>query len=264
LISLVSVTGGAGVTTLAANCALALARCAGKKVALVDLDLQAGDLAVALNVEPEHSLLDLNDSNLRLNSVQVESALTRHPSGLFLLAAPRRMEEGEQIPAALVGVVVDLMRQMVDFVIVDLGRHIDDTSAVVWERSDELLYVVGQSIAAMRGAWRFLDLFGRLKPAGLQPRFVLNRWMRRHPISEKDIVDTLGRPLLARIPRDDSAQEHALGRGEDLWKAAPRSPLTRAFEALAQQISGPGDGPGKSGFLTRVFTRNGVKPGARP
>lgn len=264
LISMVSVTGGVGVTTLAANSALALAHSAGKKVALVDLDFQAGDLAVALNVEPESGILDLNDPHMRLNSVQVESALTRHPAGVYLLAAPRRIEEGEQISAAQVGAVLDLMRQMVDFVIVDLGPHIGDTSVVVWDRSDELLYVIDQSIRAMRGAWRFLDLFTRLKLPGVQPRFVLNQWMARHPIGEKHIVNTLGRPLLARIPRDETAMEHALGRGEDLWKAAPRSPLTRAFEALAQQISAPGRRPAKSGLLSKIFARNGAKPGARP
>ncbi len=140
LISLVSVSGGAGVTTLAANCALALAHSMGKKVALVDLDFQSGDLAVALNVEPERSILDLIDPGERLNSVQIESVLTRHPSGIYLLAAPKRIEESEQITAAQVGAVLDVMRQMVEVVIVDIGRHISDTSVLVWRSvSDELL-----------------------------------------------------------------------------------------------------------------------------
>jgi pilus assembly protein CpaE len=261
LISLVSVTGGAGVTTMAANLGLALAHSAGKKVALVDLDFQSGDLAVALNLEPERSILDLNDPNLRLNSVQIESALTRHPSGVYLLAAPARIEESEQIPSAQVGAVLDLMRQMVDVVIVDIGRHIGDVSVVVWERSDELLYVLDQSIGAMRGAWRFLDLFGRLNLAGVQPKFILNRWAAHHPISEKHIVNTLGRPLAGRMPRDDKALEQALSRGEDLWKAAPRSPLTRGYEALAHQISDVDRGKRKrAGLLSKIFARNGARP----
>jgi len=176
VISIVSVTGGAGVTTIAANCALALAHAAGKKVALVDLDFQSGDLAVALNIEPERTMRDLADSKLRLSSVQIEAVLTRHPSGVFLLGAPLHIEESEQIHAARVGAVLDVMRQMVDVVIVDIGRHIDDISVAVWERSDELLYVIDQSIGAMRGAWRFLDLFGRLQLTAAQPRFVLNQY----------------------------------------------------------------------------------------
>ncbi len=258
LISIVSVTGGAGVTTIAANCALALTHTEGKKVALVDLDFQSGDLAVALNIEPERTMRDLADSKLRLSSVQIEAVLTRHPSGVFLLGAPLHIEESEQIHAARVGAVLDVMRQMVDVVIVDIGRHIDDISVVVWERSDELLYVIDQSIAGMRGAWRFLDLFGRLQLTAVQPRFVLNRWMPRHPINEKQIVNTLGRPLIARIPRDDAALEQALGRGEDLWKAAPRSGLIRSYEALVRELSGPHHTPKKNGFLRKFFSRNGT------
>jgi len=261
LISLVSVTGGAGVTTIAVNCALALAHAAGKKVALVDLDFQSGDLAVVLNVEPERSILDLNDPSQRLNSVHIESALTRHRSGVYLLAAPRRIEESEQIPAAQVGAVLDLMREMVDVVIVDNGRHIDDTSVVVWERCDELIYVIDQSVSAMRGAWRFLDLFGRLNITGVQPRFVVNRWEARRPISEKHVANTLGRPLMGHVPRDDASLEHALGLGEDLWKVAPRALLTRSFEALALDLTGPHHGREKrGGFLSRIFARNGTHP----
>jgi pilus assembly protein CpaE len=239
LISVVSVSGGAGVTTIAANCALALAHSMGKKVALVDLDFQAGDLTVALNVEPERSILDLTKPGERLNSVHIRSALYKHPSGVFLLAAPKRIEESEQIPAAQVRVVVDLMRQMVDVVIVDIGRHINDASVVVWERCDELLYVIDQSMGALRGAWRFMALFGRLNIAGLQPRFVFNRLTPRHPISEKDIIiNSQGRQPPGHIPRDDANLVQASACGKDLWKVAPRSALTRSYESLACQVTG--------------------------
>jgi pilus assembly protein CpaE len=260
LLSLISVTGGAGVTTTAAHCALALAHTMGKKVALVDLDFQSGDLAVALNVEAEQTILDLTKPDARLNSVQIESVLCKHPSGVYLLAAPKRIEESEQVTAARVGLVVDLMRQMVDVVIVDCGRHINDSSVVVWEKSDEVLYVIDQSIAAMRAAWRFTDLFGRLK-VPLQPRFVLNRWVPRHPIGEKHIVNTLGRPLAGRIPRDDEAMARIAARGDDLWKIAPRSALARGYEALVHALAGFEHGHHKRGGLfSKFFARNGARP----
>jgi len=259
LLSLVSVTGGAGVTTTAAHCALALAHTMGKKVALIDLDFQAGDLCVALNIEPDHTILDLSRSEVRLNSVQVESALCKHPSGVYLLAAPKRIEESEQVGAARVGVIVDLMRQMVDAVIVDLGRHISDASVVVWENSDEVLYVIDQTIAAMRAAWRFTDLFGRLN-IPLQPRFVLNRWTPRHAIGEKHIVNTLGRPLAGRIPRDDEVMARVAARGEDLWNTAPRSALARSYEALVREVAGfERAHHQRGGLFSKFFMRNGAR-----
>ena len=260
LISLVSVSGGAGVTTIAANSALALAHSMGKKVALIDLDFQAGDLAVTLNVEPEQSILDLTQPGERLNSVQIESTLCKHPSGVYLLAAPKRIEESEQVSASQVGLVIDLMRQMVDMVIVDIGRHINDSSVVVWERSDELLYVIDQSISAMRGAWRFMDLFGRLNIAGLEARFVLNRWSPNHPIGEKHIINTLGRPLIGHIPRDDTNLSQVSARAEDLWSVAPRSALTRSYEVLARQMSGIEVRKKPAGLWSKIFARNGAHP----
>ncbi len=263
VISVVSLTGGTGVTTIASNCAIALANLAGKKTALVDLDFQSGDLAVCLNLEPERCISDLNDTGARLNSVQIESVLTRHRSGVYLLAAPKRIEESEQIAASRVGMIIGLLREMVDVVVMDIGRYISDVSVAAWERSDDLLYVIDQSIGAVRGAWRFLDLFARLELPRLQLRFVLNRWTPRHPITEKQIITTLGRPLFARIPREDSVLEQALGRGEDLWKAAPRSALTRALEEMALQLSAPVDLPKKGGLLSKLFARNGAHAGVK-
>ena len=258
--SVASLTGGVGVTTVAANCALALSYSLGKKVALLDLDFQSGDLAVALNLEAERSILDLNDPAARLSSVQLESALTKHSSGVHLLAAPKRVEEGEQIASMQVAAVLDLMRQMVDFVIVDVGRPINDTAVMVWERSDQLCYVIDQSVRAMRGAWRFLDLFGRLKLSGVQPKFVLNRWSAHRAVREKHISQTLDRPLFARIPDDNAAMEQAVARGQDLWKAAPRSPLTRSFEAFALTVCGDHQTRKRSGVLSKIFSRNGAHP----
>jgi pilus assembly protein CpaE len=258
LISLVSVTGGAGVTTTAANCALALAHSTDKKVALVDLDFQSGDLDAALNLEPEHSIINLAEAKIRLNSVQVESALTKHPSGIYLLAAPRRIEESEQIPASRVTDILSMLLEMVDVVIADVGRHINDGSVTAWENSDEIVYVIDQSIGAIRGAWRFLDLFGRLNLSNVAPRIVLNRWVAHHPISEKHITNTLGRPLTARLPRDDDALRMVMTRGEDLWKVAPRSALVRGYDALAAELCGLAEKKAKrAGLFHKFFGRNG-------
>jgi pilus assembly protein CpaE len=259
LISLVSVTGGAGVTTIASNCALALSHATDKKVALVDLDFQSGDLDAALNLEPEHSIVSLAETKIRLNSVQVESALTKHPSGIYLLAAPRKIEESEQIPSARVTDILSMLLEMVDVVIVDIGRHINDSSVTAWENSDQIVYVIDQSIGAIRGAWRFLDLFGRLNLSNIAPRIVLNRWVAHHPISEKHITNTLGRPLAGRLPRDDDAVRLVLTRGEDLWKVAPRSALTHAYEALASELCGLAQKKSKTGLFNKLFpfARNG-------
>ena len=78
-------------------------------------------MAVFLNLEPERSIMQLCESDRRLDSIQLESALTKHPSGIYLLAAPKRIEDSELVADRTIGEVLDLMRQLFDFVIVDCG-----------------------------------------------------------------------------------------------------------------------------------------------
>jgi pilus assembly protein CpaE len=239
--SVVSTVGGVGTTTLAANLALAAKRVLQKRVAVADLHLQAGGMAVFLNLEPSRSVMELADPEKKLDSIQLEAALTKHPSGIYLLAAPKRIEDSEMISDATVGAVLDLMRQLFDFVVVDCGNHISAGTVAAWERSDHLFYVVEQSIRAARAAWRFIELFSRLGLASqVEPAFVLNRFTPQHAISDEQIANTLARPVYAKIPRDDRALERAHLRGEDLWQVAPNSPIARAVEELALKLFSTG------------------------
>ncbi len=234
--SFVSVVGGVGTTTLVANLGLAL-RQTQKRVAMIDLDLQTGGLAVALGIEPEVTILPLVRLDRKLDSLQLESALSKHESGLYLLAAPKRIEEAELVSDVTVGTVIDLMRQLFDYVIIDCGDHIDENAVAAWERSEHLFYVLEQSITSARCAWRFLDLFERLGLTSLQPRFLLNRHRSAHPITDKQIESTLGRELYARIPADEHALERAEVTAKYLWQVAPASALAQSLEELARRIA---------------------------
>jgi pilus assembly protein CpaE len=236
VISLASIAGGVGVSSIAANLALALRYQLDKRVALLDLDLQTGALAVLLNLEPEFTIMPLCRLEKRLDSIQLEAALTKHSSGVYLLAAPKRIEEGEMVSDNTVGAVIDFMRDMFDFVIVDCGHHLDENSVAAWERSNKLIYVLNQSVTSVRSAWRFIDLFERLSLA-VEPHYALNRYQIIHSITQKQLEDTLGRPMYLNILRDDKSLELAELSGKDLWQVAAAAPLVKSFEALACRIA---------------------------
>jgi pilus assembly protein CpaE len=236
IVSLVSLIGGTGVTSLAANLGLALRYAFDKRVAVVDLDLQTGGLSVFLNLEPERTIMALTDSARKLDSIQLESALSKHASGIYLLAAPKRIEDSELVNDATVGAILDLMRQLFDFVIVDCGTHVDANTVAAWERSNHLFYVLDQSIGAARCAWRFVDLCGRLGLSGVEPNFILSRFVAGHPISEDQLSHTLAKPLFTRIPRDEKVLERVQLSAQDLWQVAPNSPLAKSVEDLARRL----------------------------
>ncbi len=233
--SLVSLVGGVGVTSLAANLALAL-QAMNQRAALVDLDLQSGGLAVFLNLDPELTIMPLARLDRKLDSIQLESALTKHPSGCYLLASPKRVEEGELVSDITVSTVLDLMRKLFDYVIVDCGDHIDENAVAAWERSDHLFYVLNQSVAATRCAWRFMELFERLRLTSLEPRFILNRFNSAHPLGQREIETALDKTIHAKIPLDLQTFEKIEMTARDLYQVAPASPAAKATIALARQM----------------------------
>jgi pilus assembly protein CpaE len=236
IVSLVSLIGGTGVTSLAANLALALRYAFDKRVAVVDLDLQTGGLSVFLNLEPERTIMTLTEGTRKLDSIQLESALSKHASGIYLLAAPKRIEDSELVSDTTVGATLELMRQLFDFVIVDCGTHIDSNTVAAWERSSHLFYVLDQSIGAARCAWRFVDLVGRLGLQGVEPNFILSRFVPGHPITEDQLSHTLAKSIHTRIPRDEKVLERVQLSAQDLWQVAPNSPLAKSVEDLARRL----------------------------
>lgn len=257
VVSVTSTLGGMGVTSLTANLALALRYTLRKRVAVIDLDLQSGGLSVCLNIEPERTIMLLIEPDKKLDSIQLESALTKHESGIYLLSAPRRMEDCELIPDALIAAVLDLMRQLFDFVLIDCGSYINEVVVAAWEHSDRLLYLLDQSITSARCAWRFIELYSRLGLKDLEPSIVLSRHSLAHPITEEQITHTLARPVFAKIPRDEKTLERVQLRAQDLWKIAPNAAFTRSIEELARRLAAvdfveaPEVG---AGLLSRLFS----------
>ncbi len=237
--SVVSLAGGSGVTTLSINLALALRYGLKRTVALVDLDFQAATLAVAMDMETVHTIMALSASEKTIDSIQIEAALTQHSSGVYVLSAPEHVEDSEVVSDKTVDVVIGLLRQMFDFVVIDCGHSVNENAVAAWERSEHILYPVTQSITSTRCAWRFMEVFKRLRIHGAQPQFVLNHYRPNYSISPEQITETLARSMYAKIPRDEKAMEKVELLGKDLWQVAATAPITRSFEELAKKIGVP-------------------------
>jgi pilus assembly protein CpaE len=254
--SVTSLVGGVGVTTLSGDIALALHYGFKKRVAVIDLDLQNSGLSVLLHLEPQETIASLVEYGKKLDSIKLEAALTKHPSGIYLMAAPKRIEDSEKVSDITVGAMLDLSRQLFDFVVVDSGRHIDEKSVAAWERSDEVLYVLDQSLPAARSVPRFMELFRHLGIRGVEPRVVLNKFDPQSEIGEERIVRTSGVSVYAKLPRDDRVLSRVEMQAQDLWQIAPRSSLATAVENLARRLNTQRDAaagtPG--GFMLRLLS----------
>ncbi len=243
-----SFTGGAGVTTLAVGFATALQRMLGRRTVLVDLDVQSSGVAGALDIEPEQTMVHLSRAS-KLDSIELEASLSHHSSGVYLLAAPDQIDDGEIITPELTAGVITVLREMFDFVVIDGGRHLDERMLAVWENSDRLFYVLNQSVSSVRSLLRLRELLRRLEIKAPRPQLVLNRYRSDLGITPNQIVETLEQPLLFQIPWDEKAA-HEYNHAGDLWQAATSSQLARALEKLACLVAGVDTAPSRrNGFL---------------
>ena len=263
IVSVASMGGGAGVTALCANLGRALLGAGGVRVALVDLDLQQGGLSSLFEAEPARGILGLARLDRKPDSIGLEAALTKHASGLYVLGAPVRIEDSEEVSDATVGNLIELLRQLFDYIVIDCGGHVDGNSVAAWERSQEMLYVLEQSVAATHRAGRFLEFYRRLGIDGIEPRLVLNRYQPGHPIAEAQIVTSLKCPIYARIPRDERVMEKSVATAQMPSQVAPNSALVRAYAELANRLSASEEAGAESipvpGFVSRLLGSLGAR-----
>jgi pilus assembly protein CpaE len=253
--SATSLIGGGGVTTVSVNLALALRRRLGQRVALVDLDLQRGGVSRVLQMEPRETIATVMRDGGKADSIWLESALAEHVSGVYLLAAPEHIEECEIVNDSGVAVVLDTMRQLFDFVVVDCGRRVDENAIAAWERSDEILYVIDQSLASARTVPRFIALFNELGLRDVYPRLILNKFDVSCPIREAQIAAIAGDVMFARLPRDYRWPGKVDCQAPDRWYVAPASALARASEKLVSRLNPSAEAapPVSSGLLSQLF-----------
>jgi len=236
--SLVSVAGGVGVSTLAVTLGLALQRLTRKRIALVDLGLQSSSLAAILDLDPQRTIGELIDPTSTIDSIRMETVISKHASGLYLLGAPSRIEDAEMVMPSMVAATITIMLQLFDFVLIDCGHHVSEGSVAAWEGSGNLLYVIDQSITSIRSAHRFLDLFERLHFKSVNLDFVLDRFRPNHPITAEKIESGLHRPVAFQIPSDEASLLAAAGAPDGLAGLPAASPVAIASDGLARALLG--------------------------
>ncbi|HVA40526.1 MAG TPA: cellulose synthase operon protein YhjQ/BcsQ [Candidatus Binataceae bacterium] len=258
--ALVSVSGGVGVSSLTVALGLALRRLTQKRVALVDLGFQSASLAAILDLESSHSIGELADPTTSVDSIRLESAISEHASGLYLLGAPARIEDGEMISPGTIEATIGVMLQLFDYVLIDCGHHVNEGSVAAWERAGNVLYVLDQSITGVRAAQRFLDLFERLNLKHVTLDLLVNHYRPSHAVSLEKIEAALHRRVVFCVPHDQAALAAAEAQGDGLSSMAAGSPMLLAVDRLAETLIGAPqatNGAPRPGVFSRLMNAMG-------
>lgn len=232
VITVFSTKGGAGKSVIATNLAVLLAQRSPRPVVLVDADLQFGDIAVMLKLSPQHTVVDAVSALDRLDVALLQNLLIEHtPSGLLVLPAPLEPAFADQIGAAEMVRIVEILRQFCAFVVVDTPAYFNDVVLGLIEASDDVLLVAGMDIPNIKNVKIGLQTLRLLNTPMEKVKLILNRANSKVKLDVGEVERTLGVQAEALIPSDVVVPQ-AVNKGEPVVLAAPKSSVTRSVEQL--------------------------------
>ena len=236
VVTVFSPKGGTGKTVLATNVAAALAKNHGKKTLLVDLDLQFGDAAIALGLEPKKTIYDLVVAPGELDSEKLAGYVTRHHCGLDVLAAPLRPEDAELIVESKVTALLEVARSSYEAIVVDTSPFFHGPMLATLDRTDELVVLCGLDVPTLKNVRLALETLQQLSFPASRMRYVMNRASTNVGLKTSEVEHGLKVKVAHELPLDRTVQL-CVNRGEAAVISEPRSDFSRALAPLVREVA---------------------------
>lgn len=235
VITVFSSKGGCGKSFVSSNLAIALAQKTGEEVAMVDLDLQFGDLAIMLQLFPARTIYDAAQNLDRLDADALKGYLTPHRGQVYLLAAPLEPGLSETISAESVAKIIRLMKRNYKFVIIDTPPSFTDHVLAALDESDESVLITSMDVPSIKNLKLSLQTLELLGFGRDRIRLVLNRADSKVGLRVQEVEKTLGTRIDVSIP---SSREVPLSinRGTPLILEDPKSPVVASLLKLVEII----------------------------
>jgi pilus assembly protein CpaE len=251
-----SAKGGAGTTTAATNFAIVLHRVTGRRLILVDLDLELGEIALLLGVQPRFNFVDMVQNFHRMDADLLASYIERHESGVHLLSAPYHPERAEVVTGDEIRRILGFLRKHYDYIVVDTSKSFSPATLAAIEQSDLTFVVTNVDLASLRNLQRGLPLLKRMMQRGeSQLRLVVNRYHPENDITLEDVQRTLGIPVFRTLCNDYQSISRSITTGKPLVLNG-NSKFSEEMKAFGAEVAGVGGkGHGVKEGLTRSFSR---------
>ncbi len=234
VITVFSPKGGTGKTVTATNLAASLAR-QGRKTLLLDLDLQFGDAAIVMGLEPEKTIYDLVVAPGELDIEKLAGYTARHTSGLDILPAPLRPEDAELVTESKITRLLEVARECYDAIVVDTSPFFHGPMLATLDRTDELLVVCGLDVPTLKNVRLALQTLELLSFPSARIRYVLNRANMKVGLTTHEVEAALKVTITAEIP-SDRAVPISVNRGQPAVLSDPGCDFSKAIAALAKTI----------------------------
>ena len=257
LVAFLAAKGGTGATTLATHLAAYLAQRAPQKTLLIDLHPDLGDASVFLAL-PKHQyhFYDLAENMHRLDAELLQGFLVHHRSGLDVLPAPDGVDAPRHVAVEALQRVLEFLRQMYSFVVVDCHPALDEQTMVVVDQADQVYLVATPELPALRSVARHLEYLARFDYPPDKLRVVINRYSKGAAITDAQIEKAIHKNIYWKIPNQYFDVMKSINTGDPLTISA-RSELAQSLSGWAETLTGRPVQSGKKaekgmfGFLSR-------------
>jgi pilus assembly protein CpaE len=250
IVTVFSPKGGTGKTVTATNLAAALAKVERRPTLLIDLDLQFGDAAIMLGLEPEKTIHDLVVAPGELDSEKLAGYVAKHESGLEVLPAPLRPEEAELVTEGKLGRLLDVARESYDVIVVDTSPFFHGPMLATLDRTDQLLVLCALDVPTVKNVRLSLETLELLSYPPDRIRLVLRDAIGEVGMRRGEVEDALKVKVRFEVPTD-RAVPLAVNRGKPAVLAETGAPFSRAIRDLAHElVTAPSDKAGKRKLLS--------------
>jgi pilus assembly protein CpaE len=234
VITVFSPKGGTGKTVIASNLAAALAK-QGRKTLLLDLDLQFGDAAIVMGIEPEKTIYDLVVAPGELDIEKLAGYTTKHPCGLDVLPAPLRPEDAELVTESKITRLLEVARECYDAIIVDTSPFFHGPMLATLDRTDELLVLCGLDVPTLKNVRLAMQTLELLSFPSSRIRYVLNRANTKVGLSKREVEGALKVAVQVEVPSDRMVPI-SVNRGAPAVLSEPGSDFAKSLNALAKTV----------------------------
>jgi pilus assembly protein CpaE len=235
IVTVFSPKGGTGKTVTATNLATAAAKFEGRKALLLDLDLQFGDAAIMMGVEPDKTIYDLVVAPGELDSEKLAGYITKHPCGLSVLPAPLRPEDAELVTEAKLGRLLEVARESFDVIVVDTSPFFHGPMLATLDRTDELLLLCSLDVPTLKNLRLALQTLDLLSFPKSRVKIVLNRSNSKVGMKPNEVEGALGMKVRFEVP-SDRAVPLAVNRGNPVVLAEESADVSRAIKSMAKEM----------------------------
>jgi len=238
VIAVYSAKGGAGKSVIACNLAVTLAKRSDRPIVLIDADLQFGDMAVMLKLQPRTTVMDAVTNMNKLDVQFLRSLLLKHEdSGLLVLPAPLEPAFADQITPGDIMRIIELCREIGAYVVIDTPSYLGELVLSIIEVADEILLVAGMDIPNIKNVKVVLQSLRQFDFPMDKIRLALNRANSKVKLDIGEVERTLGLKAESFIP-SDIAIPRSVNKGVPVVIDAPKGEVTDAFEELANLYTG--------------------------